>query len=75
MFTKTTIGYYYYYYLLVLISVIVINIILLVFSIIIWTKWCWFELFNVDTLNNLFRYYDVELIIEKINDYFKDNQD
>jgi hypothetical protein len=23
------------------------------FSIIIWTKWCWFELFNVDTLNNL----------------------
>ena len=22
------------------------------FSIIIWTKWCWFELFNVDTLNN-----------------------
>lgn len=23
------------------------------FSIIIWTKWCWFKLFNVDTLNNL----------------------
>jgi hypothetical protein len=21
--------------------------------IIVWTKWCWFELFNVDTLNNL----------------------
>jgi hypothetical protein len=40
-----------------------------VFSIIIWTKWCWFELFNVDTLNNLFRYYDVELIMEKINVY------
>ena len=23
------------------------------FSIIVWTKWCWFKLFNVDTLNNL----------------------
>jgi hypothetical protein len=23
------------------------------FSIIIWTKWFWFKLFNIDTLNNL----------------------